>query len=182
TAHRAQFDSACLTLPAFTSESAAQAGAAQVASGTPFATVASNTASSGGGAQGCHVLSDLETELPSGADLGKLATGAVSAPVDDNGTYLLLQITSRTPSTYSQAKSSVAGAVQTKGSAATQKALTAIERRASVSVNPQYGVWVPANASVLPPLTPDPTDVLNATANEPVGVAASSASSIPSSG
>jgi PPIC-type PPIASE domain len=185
TAHRAQFDSACLTLAAFSSQSAAQTAAAQVASGTPFATVASNTSSSGGGDQGCHVLSDLESELPSGADLGKLATGAVSAPLDDNGTYLLLQITSRTPTKYSQAASSVANAVQAKGSTATQKALTAIERRSAVSVNPQYGVWVPANASVLPPLAPPPTNVLNAPANEAAGASASasaSAPSIPSSG
>jgi hypothetical protein len=181
TAHRAQFDSACLTLAAFSSETAAQAGAAQVASGTPFSTVASSTSASGGGAQGCHVLSDLQTELPSGSDIEKLATGAVSAPVDDNGTYLLLQITSRTPTTYSQAGSSVANAVQAKGSAATQKALTAVERRASVSVNPQYGVWVPANASVLPPLTPAATDVLNAPANESPGVSASAPASTPSS-
>ena len=71
--------------------------------------------------------------------VASLATGAVSAPVDDNGTYLLLQITSRTPTPYSNAKAAVADAVQLAGSAATQKALTADERRSSVSLNPQYG-------------------------------------------
>ena len=149
--------------------------------------MASNTSSSGGGAQGCAVLADLVSQLPADANLKSLATGAVSAPVNDNGTYLLLQITSRTPTPYSQAQAAVANAVQQAGSAATQKALTADERRSSVSVNPRYGVWVPANASVLTPLTPEPTDVLNATANvgrvAPASVSGSAPpSTIPSSG
>ncbi len=184
-AHSAQFDTACLTAAVFSSQAAAQAAAAQVASGTPFATVASSTSSSGGGAQGCDVLSDLVSKLPPEADLKSLATGAVSAPINDNGTYLLLQITSRTPTPYSKAQAAVANAVQQAGSTATQKALTTDERRSSVSVNPQYGVWVPANASVLTPLTPAPTDVLNATANvgrvAPASVSGS-ASTIPSGG
>ena len=66
TAHSAQFDTACLTAAVFSSEAAAQDAAAQVAFGTPFATVASNTSSSGGGAQGCDVLADLESKLPVG--------------------------------------------------------------------------------------------------------------------
>lgn len=182
-AHGSRFDTVCLTAAVFSSESAAQSAAASVATGTPFSTVASNTSSSGGGAQGCNVLSDLESQLPSDADLASLATGAVSAPVDDNGTYLLLQITSRTPTSYSKAKAAVADAVQVAGSAATQQALTADERRSSVSLNPQYGVWVSANASVLTPLTPEPADVLNATANVGrVAPASASVPTIPSSG
>ncbi len=185
TAHRAQFDTACISAAVFSSEAAAQDAAAQVAHGTPFATVASSTASSGGGDQGCHVLTELASALPSDADLTSLATGAVSAPVNDNGTYLLLQISSRTPTPYAKARADVANAVQQAGAAATQKALTADERRSSVSVNPQYGVWVPVNATVLTPLSPEPANVLNATAN--VGrVAPASAPSgsslLPSSG
>jgi hypothetical protein len=187
TAHSAKFDTVCLTAAVFPSESAAQDAAAQAAFGTPFSTVASNTASSGGGALGCDVLADLESKLPSDAGLGDLATGAVSGPVNDNGTYLLLQITSRTPTPYGKAEAAVANVVQVAGSAATQKALTADERQSSVSVNPQYGVWVPVSASVLTPLTPEPANVLNAAAN--VGrTAPSSATSaasgltIPSSG
>jgi hypothetical protein len=187
TSHSTKFDTVCLTAAVYSSESAAQDAAAQAAYGTPFSTVASNTASSGGGPQGCDVLADLESKLPSDAGLGDLATGAVSAPVNDNGTYLLLQISSRTPTPYSKAKAAVANVVQVAGSAATQKALTADERRSSVSVNPQYGVWVPASASVLTPLTPDPANVLNATANVGRTAPASATSgasglTIPSSG
>jgi hypothetical protein len=161
--HRAQFDTVCLTAAGYMTQSAAQAAAAQAAFGTPFATVA---ASANGGAQGCRLLPQYEAELPSNAGLGTLAVGAVSAPINvGTDQYVLLQITKRTPSTFSEAKAAVASVVQQKGAGAIQKALTADERRAGVSVNPQYGVWVSTNASVLPPFSPEPATVLNATAN-----------------
>ena len=135
------------------------------------------------------MLTELESALPADANLKSLATGAVSPPINDNGTYLLLQITSRTPTPYGTAKADVANAVQQAGAAATQKLLTSDERRSSVSVNPQYGVWVPVNAAVLTPLSPEPTDVLNAAANvgraapaSASGAASGTGSSIPSSG
>ena len=181
-AHSARFDTACLTAAVYSSESAAQAGAAQVASGTPFATVAAGTSASGGGALGCDVLSDLITKLPPAADLGSLATGVVSAPIDDNGTYVLLEITSRTPTPYSKAKTAVENAVQQAGATVTQKALASVERRSSVSVNPQYGVWVPVSASVLTPFTPPPSDVLNASANVPAAPAVSAAAGAAAGG
>lgn len=180
TAHRTTFDTACVTAAVFSSESAAQDAQAQVAFGTPFATVATNTASSGGGDQGCHVLTELEAALPTGSDLKTLATGAVSDPINDNGMYLLLQISSRTTTPYSKVKPDVANAVEQAGAAATQKALNADERRSSVSVNPQYGVWVPVNATVLTPLSPDPSNVLNATAN--VGRTAPASAPAPATG
>ncbi len=179
-AHSAQFDTACLSAAVFSSESAAQAGATQVAAGTPFATLAASTSASGGGALGCDVLSDLITKLPAEADLKNLATGVVSPPINDNGTYVLLQITSRTPTAYSKAKTAVENAVQQAGATVTQKRLASLERRSSVSVNPQYGVWVPVNASVLTPLTPNPSDVLNPSANIPAAVPAVSA--VPGAG
>jgi hypothetical protein len=182
-AHGAKFDTACISAAVYPSESAAQAAAASVAFGTSFSTLVSNTASSGGGAQGCHPLPEWESSLPSGAGLGSLANGAVSAPISINNMYVLLQITSRTPATYSNVKSDVANVVQEAGATATQKALAADERRSSVSVNPQYGVWVPVSASVLTPFTPAPTDVLNAAANEPAApVAAAAGSGAGSSG
>jgi hypothetical protein len=164
TAHQSQFDTVCLTAAGYSSATAAQAAAAQVAFGTPFATVA---ASANGGAQGCHPLPEFESQLPSDAGLGKLATGTVSAPISlSSSEYALVQITKRTPSSFSAAEAAVKSAVQAKGSTAVQKVLTSDERRTSVAVNPQYGVWSSVNATVLPPLTPNPSDVLNIAANE----------------
>ena len=151
-AHAAKFDTACISAAVYSSESAAQAAKASVAFGTSFSTLVSDTASSGGGAQGCHPLPEWESSLPSDAGLGSLATGAVSSPISVSNSYVLLQITSRTPSTYANVKTDVENVVQQAGATATQKALAADERRSSVVVNPKYGVWVPVNASVLTPL------------------------------
>ena len=38
---------------------------------------------------------------------------------------------------------------------------------ASVTVDPRYGVWVPVRRRVFTPFAPEPSDVLNASANEP---------------
>jgi PPIC-type PPIASE domain len=173
-AHGSQFDTACFSVAVYSSEADATAAAAKVASGTPFATVASQAEQ--GGPQGCTVLSDIVADLPSDAKIESLATNAVSAPIDDNGTWLLLQITSRTPTPYTKAKPSVADAVQRAGSSATQAALRTAERHASVSVDPRYGVWVPNQANVFVPLVPAQSDVLNAPANEVRVAAAPSAS------
>jgi len=181
-AHGARFDTACISAAVYSSESAAQDAAASVGLGTSFSTLVSDTATSGGGAQGCHPLPEWESSLPSDAGLGSLATGAVSSPISLDEKYVLLQITSRTPTTYNDAKTDVANVVQEAGSTATQKALAVDERRSSVSVNPQYGVWVPVNASVLTPFTPEPTDVLNASANEPAVPAPAPVSGSPTSG
>lgn len=174
-AHPSEFDTACFTVAVYSSEAAANEAAASVAFGTPFAQVAKAT--QGGGPQGCDELPVIASQLPTSAKLDSLGTGAVSAPISYNGNYLLLQITSRTPTTYAKAKPLVAEVVQSKGSGATQKAITAVERRASVDVDPRYGVWVPVQASVFPPLTPQPSDVLNAPANEAGATTAASSSS-----
>ena len=183
TAHQSQFDTVCLTAAGFTSEAAAQTAAAQVAFGTPFATVAANA---NGGAQGCRLLPEFEAQLPSDAGLGKLATGAVSAPLSlSSSEYALVQITKRSPSSFSAAKAAVRSAVEAKGSTAVQKALIADERRTAVTVNPQYGVWSSVNVTVHPPLTPNPSWVLNVAANERRSVPASVSglgSSAPSAG
>ena len=83
-----------------------------------------------------------------------------------NGNYVVLELSKRTPTPYATAKPIVSQAVQEVGAQATQTAITAAERRASVSVDPRYGTWVPASASVFTPFTPEKSDVLNAPANQ----------------
>jgi hypothetical protein len=172
--HQAEFDQACWTAAVYSSEAAASDAAAQVAFGTPFSQVAARA--SQGGPQQCVSLPILASELPASADLGSLATGAVSSPIDDNGSYVLVQITSRTPTDYSAVKQLVSDVVQQRGATVTQKAVTAAERHATVQVDPRYGVWVPVTASVFPPLTPPASDVPNASANEAGLTSASSTS------
>jgi len=175
--HRAEFDTACFTAASFPSLTAAQEAAAQVAFGTPFAQVAAK-ATQAGNLQ-CAPLVDIAAQLPASAKLGSLAVGAVSAPVNVNGAYYLLELTKRTPTPYTQVKAAVSQAVQQVGAKATQKAITAAERHATVKVDPRYGIWVPVTANVFTPLTPKGSDVLNASANQP-GVTPAAAS--PSNG
>ncbi len=151
-----------------------------MASGTPFSQVASQAQQ--GGPQGCEVLSDVAAALSSDPNVGSLPTGAVSAPIDDNGTWLLVQFTSRAPTTFAKAESSVSEC-RPEREANRRSRVHSTRRRShsSVSVDPRYGVWVPSQAQIFVPFTPVPTDVLNAPANEPATTAVS-ASSSPISG
>jgi len=179
-AHRSQFDTACFTVAVYQSEDDASAAAASVAFGTPFSQVASQAQQ--GGPQGCSVLADVAADLPSDAKVENLATGAVSSPINDNGEWVLFQITSRTPTPFAKAKSSVSAAVERVGANVTQSALRAAERHSSVSVNPRYGEWAPNQAVVFVPFTPETSDVLNAPANEAQAAAPASSSASPFSG
>jgi hypothetical protein len=164
-AHRANFDSACFTVAEYTSQSDAAAAKAKVTAGTPFGQVAAAVA--GGGPQGCDILYGIASQLPS-ANLYKLALNTVSAPIADGSSYILLEITSRTPTPFATARSEVEGAVQSAGATKTRSTLTASEKSAAVSVDPRYGRWVAPNAQVLTPMSPLVDDVLNAAANSPV--------------
>ncbi len=176
--HRAEFDTACFTGAAYSSQSAASAAAASVRSGTPFAQVAASATQHG--TIPCGVLAEVAGELGASAgSLNGLTAGKVSDPIDVQGNYLLLQLLSRTPTSFDKAKPVVTQVVENAGSQVAQAAITAAERHASVEVNPRYGTWVAVSASVFTPFTPVKTDVLNPGANE-VGVA--SASSSPFSG
>ena len=172
--HRSDFDTVCTTAALYSSQSDATA-ALQQAQTTPFAQVAKQAVQ--GGVQPCATLPELEAGLPSGFHLGDLAVGTVSFPISlGNGEYLLIQVNGRTPTPYDQARNVVPFVVQNKGAAKAQQVLSAAERRATVSVDPRYGVWVPVNTRVLVPFTPEPTDVPN------VGANAASAFAGPTSG
>jgi hypothetical protein len=172
--HLSAFDTGCLTVAVFTSQSDATTAKASVASGTPFATVASAT--QGGGPQGCLVLAQVAGELPSTAHLQTLPLNTVSDPISDNGEYLLIEVTKRTHTDFSAVKTLVSQAVQQAGATKTQTALAAAQRHSSIDVNPQYGIWVPVPGQILTPLAPKVSDVPNAKANEPTTLTPSSSS------
>jgi hypothetical protein len=114
--------------------------------------------------------------------LDGVALGQASAPISYQGGYLVLELSRRTPTPYAKAKPIVAQVVQQKGERAASTAINAAERRASVSVDPRYGTWVPVSASVLTPFTPKPSDVLNASANQATVSTSPSPSTSPFSG
>lgn len=165
TAHSSSFDTTCFTVAEYTSESAAQAAAAAVSSGTPFAQVAAQVA--GGGPQGCDILYGISSSLPAGSNIQNLPLGTVSSPIAVNSNYLLIQITKRTPTPFAQAKSEVQAAVQNAGANKARSVINAAEKTAAISVDQRYGQWTPAKAQVIPPSSPLPGDVLNAVVDSP---------------
>jgi parvulin-like peptidyl-prolyl isomerase len=180
-AHLPVFDTACFTVAVYSSQSDATAAKASVASGTPFATVAAATQSEGGGPQGCAVTYEVDRDLPANANLEKLALNTVSDPIAFNNSYILVEVTKRTPTAFSSVKPLVNDAVQQAGATKAQAAVAAVERRSDISVNPQYGVWVSVPGQILIPLAPATSDVPNAKANEPATATSPSTGSSASS-
>jgi hypothetical protein len=163
--HRAQFDTVCFNAAEYTDQASAAAAAAAVDFGTPFSQVASSATQSG--TIPCTELVAVAGELGTSISmLDGIAVGKASAPINVNGNYVVLELSQRTPTPYATAKPIVSQAVQEVGARATQTAITAAERRAAVTVDPRYGTWVPASASVFTPFTPEKSDVLNAPANQ----------------
>jgi PPIC-type PPIASE domain len=164
-AHASEFDTACFTVAEYTTQAAAQAAAATVAGGTPFAQVAAQA--TGGGPQGCSILYGIASSLPAGSNLQSLPIGAVSNPIAVNSDYLLVQITKRTSTPFAKAQSEVEAAVQSAGSTKARTAVNAAEKHASIAVDQRYGDWTPAKAEIVPPVSPLAADLLNVTVNSP---------------
>jgi parvulin-like peptidyl-prolyl isomerase len=171
-AHRSEFDTVCVTVAGYATESDAKAAAAKVAAGTPFSQVAQQAQPQ----QGCLNQSQLAAQLPSGAKLESLPVGGVSAPIQVASGYILVQVTSRTPTDYSASKQYVSQAAQQKGASRASAAVSAVQRHADVSIDPRYGVWVSTLAQVFTPFVPRTSDVLNPVANSPVAAASASPS------
>jgi hypothetical protein len=171
--HAADFDQACFTVGDYSSESDAEAAVAQVTSGTPFSTVVASA--SGGQSSGkCYILSAVSASLPPGSNLESLPLNTVSSPIADGSSYLLVEITSRTPTPYATARTDVENAVQDAGATKAGTAIDAAEKKAAITVDSRYGQWKATSAHVLPPSSPAKVDVLNPSANG-VGTATSSA-------
>ncbi|HEY1443751.1 MAG TPA: peptidylprolyl isomerase [Acidimicrobiales bacterium] len=175
--HRAQFDTVCFNAAAYTDQASAQAAQAAVDFGTPFSQVASSATQSG--TIPCTELVAVAGELGTSiSSLDGIAVGKASAPINVNGSYVVLELSKRTPTPYATAKPIVSQAVQQVGARATQAAVTSVERHASVTVDPRYGIWHAVTAQVRTPFVPEPSDILNAPANQ----ATVSTSSSPFSG
>lgn len=157
--HAAEFDTACFTVAQYTSQADAAAAAATVAAGTPFSTVAAQT--EGGGPQGCDILFGVASSLPAGSDLESLALNTVSSPIAEDGSYLLVEITKRTPTSFAQARTEVESAVEAAGANKAGTIIDAAEKAANISVDRRYGEW--SATKVLPPPSPVSGDLLNPT-------------------
>ena len=171
--HRSEFDTVCVTVASYASESDAKAAASQVAARHAVPTGGPAGTGPAGLPEPVRALGAIPRERRMS---GSLPVGGLSAPIPVSSGYVLVQVTSRTPSDFSAAKPFVTEAAQQAGENPAAAAVSAVQRHADVSVDPRYGVWVPATAQVFTPFVPEPSDVLNPTANSTVASTSTSLS------
>jgi hypothetical protein len=173
-AHRPVFDNVCFTAAFYTSGNDAEAAKAAIYEGATFSSLAAKT--NGGGPQGCIILYGLVAAVSSTTDLQTLPLNTVSVPIAiSNGEYVLLEFTSRTPSSFTAARASVQQAALSIGTNRARTFIGSAIGHARVTVDPRYGAWNPTTAQLRLFAPPMPSDVLNPNANSPP-----SATGIPS--
>jgi len=167
--HANQFRTICLSAIQTATEATATQVRASIAAGQSFAAAAmadstDTTSAAGGGAVGCY--SANEGAYPTVAsDSSGLAVGEVSQPIDDNGSFLLVQPTGYTPAVFDAVIPAVRQAVLNAGATKASKELSKITKSAEVSIDPRYGIWDGrSGVGVAPPLSPPAADLLNAQA------------------
>ncbi len=165
--HRRQFDTVCLSAIEESSQSVAEAALAKVKAGTPFDQVGSASSA------GCEIASGLPTSLSG------LAAGQVGPVLSQgNGTYVLVQATSRTPTSFAKAKTQVQEALLVAGEGKTSVLLRAATGRKQATADPRYGRVVPGTTLLALPKSPPADTMLSAAANTtPVSSSASSSAS-----
>lgn len=174
TAHRARFDTICVSYVSFTSKSAAAAAQASIAAGTPITQTGTVTP------LGCAVQATITT-LP--GSVTSLPTGHVSPPLAEGtatGRYALLTVTKRTATAYASARTAVEAALLTAGERRTSAVLAVANRRAVVTADPRYGTVRPHTVALAAPASPPVQSLLNPTAALPT--AAPAGSTAPSGG
>ncbi len=171
-AHQSHFDTLCVSGIIASSTATASQLRAEVESGTPFAQVArtssTDTASAAkGGALGCFTPAE-PTYASLETDVGSLGVGQVTQPLaGGNGEYVLLEVTKRTPGSFSAVQSVVRKALLQSGEQHAGAVITAALRRSTVWVDPRYGTWTRRSATlgVVPPTSPPADTLLSPTVN-----------------
>lgn len=164
--HRSDFDTICLSAIETATQAAAASARAEIVGGTPFAEVAlasstDATSAAQGGAIGCFAPTD-PAYANVAQDIVGLGVGKVSQPKVDQGAYILLEITSRQPTSFGAAGVAVRQAVLAAGAKAANGELKRITKRAAVTIDPRYGRWGGTSTiAVEPPLSPPTSDLLS---------------------
>lgn len=167
------FDTLCVSGILVSSQAAAQSLRTQILNGADFATVAQqnslDASKSKGGALGCFTPSSSNYAAVS-KDVGSLAIGDVSQPLaSSNNQYVILTVTSRTPTPFAGIVQAVRNLALQKDAATASKAASQLVRNALVDLNPRYGTWNVSigQTGVIPPASPPTSSILNAAANVP---------------
>lgn len=172
-AHPAEFDTVCVSDIAVNTQAQAAFIRDAIINGASFADQAKaasidSSTKDQGGAAGCAPA--VRFQLSQLADLG---VGQVTQPISYNGAYLLLTVTSRTPSTFAATKGLVRATILAAGAAKVQAQLTALLRHSTVTADPRYGRVVNRAGSLLiPPPSPPNTSLIAPLANIPGAIPA----------
>ena len=146
TNHAADFDTACFTVAGYSSESEADGRRRRRWRRAPRSPPWRRPRPVARSAGLRHPLR-RRRQLPAGTNLDTSPLNTVSSPIADDGNYLLIEITKRTPTHIRHGPDRVEGAVQNAGAAKARTTINAAEKRADVSVDRRYGRWVPAAQS-----------------------------------
>ena len=165
-AHRAQFDTFCVSGFSVSTQAAATQIRAAIAAGTPFA----KAVPSGSTAQtACFSPTSSSYQAISNA-VGSLPVGGVSQPLQSSsGAYFVFQLTQRTPATLAGARPVLRGAIVSAGIKQADQLLRTAERRSAITVDARYGNWTATATAVgvSPAASPPPSSLLSPAANDP---------------
>lgn len=174
--HRREFDRDCLsvivlkTLPSAARVERALAGGATFAAEASSASETSGSAAHGG-AVGCGLLAGSFLS----SSVATLRVATASEPLNGEGAYWIVEVTSRKTVPLSSVRSTVVTTIVDAGQARANAELTASLERTPVSVDPRYGSVAHHHVTlVLPPAVPPVTALVSKGADRPVFTAASS--------
>jgi hypothetical protein len=175
-AHRTAFDRDCLSVIVLKTLPTAARVERALAGGSTFAAEAasaSETPSSAahGGVVGCGVLAGSFLS----SSVAALRIGTPSEPLNGEGAYWIVEVTSRKAVPLSSVRSTVITAIVDAGQARADAELTASLEKTAVTVDPRYGAVSARHVTlVLPPAVPPVTALVSEGADQPVLTAASS--------
>ena len=167
------FDTYCVSGILVANQATAQAVRQQLAAGANFAALAAQVSTDAskarGGALGFFAPSSGNYNAVL-KDVGTIGVGGLTQPLaSSGGSYVILTVTSQTPTPYNEIANAVRQSVLAQDAKTAQAKITSVVRHASVSLDPRFGTWTASSVQtgVTPPGSPPAADVLNASANIP---------------
>ena len=158
-----KFDTVCVSGILLSDQATASSVRSKLEAGASFADTARfaslDASKAKGGELGCFSPSSANYQSVQ-TDVGSLAVGQITQPLpSQGGKYVLLKVTSRTPTTYEQVQGVVRRTVLGLDAARVSKKANQLVKDAVVWVDPTYGTWNISKGGVVPGTEPIPAVV-----------------------
>lgn len=169
-AHRGEFDKVCLSVIVTSTKQKAVTVDKAIKGGASFAQEAKtnsidSTTAANGGTAGCGVLAGTSLLQP----LAQLPLHKVSTPIAYNGSYLVAEVTSRTPVSFTTVASTVLTVLLLAGQSKADAQVAKVVQSGGVTVDARFGHVKAGSSVVVPPSHPPLSSLLSAQANTPAG-------------